>query len=157
MPSTLSNNLKRPVVVAMVAVRMMKVSVNQIVNMVAMGNRRMPATWAMNMLRGVFGGGKSRSAFIGIGRINSNRVLIHVITVRMMQMTVVKIIYMPFMLDGGVPAAGGVDVGMVRMSGAGVFAHKCFRLLCLFVRSLLDKHPFPSPAWQEMFLQVTCI
>ena len=123
MLENLFNNLQRSVVVAMVVVRMMKASINQIIHMVAMRNSGVAAVGAMNMLRGMFGGGKTRSAFIGIGGINGNCVLVHVVAVRMMQMAVMKIVNVPVVLDGGVPASRGVNMRMVGVSGAGIFAH----------------------------------
>lgn len=143
-------------IVAMVAVRMMEVAVNQIVNMVAMRNGGMPAIGAVNMLRSVFGGGKSRRAFVRVGRINGNRVFIHMVLVRMMKMAVVKVIDMPFVLDGGVPAAGGMHVRMVRVRCTGMVAH-IFAFLFLSLRVLQHKHLISPPTSQEMFLQVTCI
>jgi hypothetical protein len=123
MPANLLNNLKRAVVIAMIAVRMMKASLYQVVNMVIMRNRRVPAVGAVNMVFRMFSGGKSGSAFVRIGRINGNRVFVHMIAVRMMEMAVMKIIHMSFMFDGRVSAARGMDVRMVRMSRAMIFAH----------------------------------
>lgn len=127
MPPNLFNNLKRPVVVAMVAVRMMKVSFDQIVNMVSMRDGGMPAIGAMNMPGRVFGCRKSRGAFIGIGGINRNRMFVHVIAVRMMKMAVMKVIHVPFVLDGGVAASRCVDMRMIRMGDTRFFAHNIFR------------------------------
>lgn len=123
MLENLFNNLKRPVIVAMVAMRMMEMSINQIVHMVAMRNSGVATIRAMNMLRRVFVGGKTRSAFAGIGRINSNRMFVHMVAVRMMQVAVVKIIHMAFMVHRRVSAIGTVDVRMIRMSDAGILAH----------------------------------
>ena len=114
-----------PVVVAMVAMRMMQASVNQIVNMVAVRNGGMAAIGTVNMFRRVFLGGEARRAFVGIRGTDGNRVLVHMVAVRVMQMAVVQIIHMAFVFDGGVSAAGAVDVRMIGVRGAGMlFAHK---------------------------------
>jgi len=117
--------LNRPVVVAMVAMRMMQAFVNQIVNMVAVRNGGMAAIGAVNVFRNVFSHGKTECAFVGIRGTDGNRVLVHMVAVRMVQMAVVQIIHMAFVFDGGVSAAGAVDVRMIGVRGAGMlFAHK---------------------------------
>jgi hypothetical protein len=141
----------------MVAVRMMKATINQIVNMVAVWHGGMAAFGAVNMFRCAFVGRKSGCAFIRIGGINGNRVLVHVIVVRMMKMAVVKIVNVFFMPHRDVPASGAVDVSMIRMCCTGMFVHNFFRFLCLSLRSLQNNHRIPSLSWQEMILQVTCI
>ena len=157
MPLDLFNYLNRSVVVAMVAVRMMEAAVNQVIHVATMGNRGMAAIGTMNVLRRAFFAGKFWRAFIGICRINGNRVLIHMIIVRMMKMAIVEVIYMPFMLDGDMPAAGCVDVSMVRMRCTSLFAHNCFGFFHLSPRFVQNNYLIPALTWQEMFLQVTCI
>lgn len=157
MSPNLLNNLKRSVVIAMVAMRMMEAAIDQVVHMIAMRNGRVSAIRPMNMLCRAFRGGESRRAFIGIGRINSNCMFIHVILVWMMKMAIVNIIYMPFMLNRDVPAAGGVDVSMVRVGCTGIFGHNLFRSLSLSLHTFQNNKPVPSRPRQEMFLQVTCI
>jgi hypothetical protein len=105
-------------VVAMAAMRMMEASVNQIVNMIAMGNGGMPAIGTMDVFGGMFRGSKTGSAVVRVGGVNRNRVFVHMVAVRVMQMAVVKIVHVPFVLDGGVSASRTVDVRMVGMSGA---------------------------------------
>jgi hypothetical protein len=107
-------------VVAMVAMRMVEMSIHQIVHMVAMRHGGMAAIRAVNVFGGVFRGGKSRRALVGIGRADGNCVFVHVVAVRMMQMAIVEIIHVPFMLDSGVPAAGAVDMGVIGVSFAGM-------------------------------------
>ena len=154
MPSNLSNNLKRPVIVAMVAVGMVEVAVYKVVNMVAMRNGGMPAFGAVNVLRRVFVGGKSRRAFVGVGRINANGMFIHVVAMRMMKMAFLKVIYMPFVPDGGVAASWCVHVRRIRVGCTRLFAHN-FASLFLFLRVLQNNHLKPISS-QEMFLQVAC-
>jgi len=119
-------NLKRPVVVAMVAVRMMKMSVNQIVHVIAMRNGRVAAIGTMNVLPVV--AFRAQRAFVRVGVADGNSVFIHMVAVRMVQMPVVEIIHVPVVHDGDMPAIFAVDVGMVRMSFARMrFVHRfCF-------------------------------
>jgi hypothetical protein len=114
----MSGDLNRPVVITMVAVRMMKASTNQVVNMVAMRDGGMAAIRTVNMLRVV--PVRTVGAFIGIRGTDGKRVLVHMIAVRMMQMAVVKIIHMAVMFDSGVPATRAVNVSMVGVSCAGM-------------------------------------
>ena len=139
MSKILSNNLKGPVVVAMVAVRMMEMAVHKVVNMVAMRNGGMSAFGAVNMLRLMFGGGISRRAFVRVGRINGNSMFIHVVAMRMMKMAILKIINMPFVPDGGVAASGCVHVRRIRVGCTRMFAH-IFAFLFLFPRVLQNNH-----------------
>ncbi len=108
-------------IVAVVAMRMMQAAVNQIVDMIAMWHRRMAAVRAMNVPGGVFRRGKARRAFVRIGGGDGDGVLVIVACVRMVQMVVVKIVHMAFMDDGRVSAIRTVDVGMIGVSGAGMW------------------------------------
>jgi len=145
-------------VVAMVAMRMMEASIHQVVHMAAMRDGGVAAIGAMNMLRCAFGGGKAGSALVRIGGTDGNRVFIHMVPVRMMQMAVMKIIHMPFVLDGGVSASRAVHVRMIGVSGTRFFAHNFLNFWC-YVMSALSNHsqPLLLRMWQQMFLQVTCI
>lgn len=158
MSRNLFNNLKRPVIIAVITMRMVEASVNQIVHVVAMWNGGVAAIRAMNMLRRVLGGSKTRSALLGIGGINGDSVFIHVIAVRVMQMAVMKIIHVPFVFDSGMSASRLMDVRVVRVSRTGIFAHNFLNLTC-FMLARFNSGNFPRSVLprQEMFLQVTCI
>jgi hypothetical protein len=137
MRKKLFRNLDRPVVVAVIAMRMMQTSVNQKIHVIAMWNGGMAAFRAVNVFGGAFGVGKTGRAFVGICGTDGNRVLVHMIAVRMMQMAVVKIIHMAVMFDGGVPATGAMDVGVIGVCRAGMlFAHRfvCFCVECSRLR-----------------------
>ena len=124
--------MKQPVVVAVVAVRMMKASIDQIVNMVAMRNGGMAAIRTMNMLRVM--PGRTVGAFIGIRGTDGNRVFVHMVAVRMMQMSVMKIIHMAFVFNGRVSATGTMDVGMIGVNVARIlFAHRFIFVLSVCV------------------------
>ena len=155
MHPNLFNNLQRPVIVAMIAVRMMKVAVHEVVNMVAMRNGGMPAIGAVNVLRRMFVGRISRRAFVGVGRIDADSVFIHVVAMRMMKMASLKVIHMPFMPDGDAAVSWCVDVRRIRVDCTRLFAH-IFTFLFLFLR-VLQNNDLRLLSSQEMFLQVTCI
>lgn len=150
------NNFQRPVVVAMVAMRMMKSPIHQIINMIAMRNGGVAAIRAMNVLRRVFPGGKTGRAFVRIAGINRNLMLVHMVAMRMMQMAVVKIVHVSFVLHRRMSATRAVDMRMARVSRAGMFAHNFFNFT-LFIFLPRKDHPMLLLEWQEMFLQVTCI
>jgi len=128
-------------VVAVIAVRMMKVSVNQIVHMIAMRNGGVTAIGAVDVLPVM--AFRAQRAFVGIHGADRDDVFVHVVTMRMMQMAVVKIIHVPLMHDGDVPAILAVDVRMIVVSRAGMrFVHrfyfwfKCY--LCAIIPSQLN-------------------
>ena len=116
MPKKLFHHLKRPVVVAMAVVRMMQVSINEIINMITMRNGCMAAVGAMNVLLVV--AFRAKRAFVGICGTDRDDVFVHVVAMRMMQMAVVKIIQMPVMHDGDMPAIFAVDMRMIGVSSA---------------------------------------
>ncbi len=111
MCGNLFHHLKRPVVVAMIAMRMMEVSPHQIVHMIAMRNGSVAAVGTMNVLPVVaFRAGR---ASVGVGGTNGNDVFIHVVAVRMMQMAAVKIIHVAIVHDCDVSAIFAMDMRMV--------------------------------------------
>ena len=103
-------------IVAVIAVRMMQVSVHQIVHMIAMRDGGVAAVGAMNMLLVV--AFRTECTLVGIHGTDGDGVFVHVVAVRMMQMAVVKIIHMPAMHDGNVSAIFAMDVGMIGVSCA---------------------------------------
>ena len=129
----LSYNLKRPMVVAMFVMRMMQSAIHQIIHVVAVWNDGMTAVGAMDVLPVV--AFRAKRAFVRVDVADGNGVFIHMVAVRMMQMTVVEIIHVPVVHDGDVSAIFAVDVGMLRMSFVGMrFAHKFyFWFVCLCV------------------------
>jgi len=112
----LFHHLKRPVIVAVSVMRMMQLSANQVVHMVAMRNGRMTTVGAMNMLPVM--AFRSQRAFVRVGVADGNNVFINVVAVRMVQMAVVEIIHVPVVHDGDMPAIFAVDMGMIGVSCA---------------------------------------
>ena len=106
--------LQLAVVVAVAAVRMMQVPVHEVIDVVAMRDRFMAATGAVDMRSIVAGAG--RGVAVGIRRADFDDVLIDVPGVRVVQMPVVQVIDVPVMFDRGVAAAGAVFVVVVGMN-----------------------------------------
>jgi len=102
----------------MIPVGMMQVAINEIVYVVTMGNRFMTAPWSMHMPWLVACTGMVRSAGIRIRVRHFNRVLINMIPMRMMQMTIVKVIDVTVMFNRGMPAVGAMFMGVIFMDVA---------------------------------------
>ena len=101
----------------MIAVRVVQASIDQIINMIPVGNSLMAAARAMPML-----GLMSRSAMlwiapIGICRANFNHVFLGAPVVNMLQMTVVEIIDVVLVTNGNM--ATSRTVHMLRLIGGG--------------------------------------
>lgn len=109
------------VVIAMSPMRKMQMVFNHIVYMISVRDGFMPAREAVKMcgimrITRVVGSAASRVRFA-----DGEGVFIHMSIVDVVKMPIVKIILMPFMLDGGVTTTGAVHMGMFVMNT--VFAH----------------------------------
>lgn len=106
----LLHNLNRAVIVAVIAVRMVQVSVYQIVDVVAVRYRLVPAAGAVTVARLVAAAGVIRRAAIGIFAAHFQHVLVNVVAVRMMEVTIVEIINVVAVANRGVPTVFTVRV-----------------------------------------------
>ena len=104
---------ENPVVVAMIAVRVVEMAFNQIVNVATVRNRRVAAGRAVNMVGGVFLRGKARRAGLGIGSADFDGVLVVMAVVRVMQMTGIQIVHMTIVPDGHMAAIRAVLMGVI--------------------------------------------
>src|SRR5260370_27407201 len=94
----------------MIAVRVVEPAVHEIVEMVTMRHRFVPA------VRTVYVGAVNlRRAIYRICSINSDDMFVHVILVHVVEMAVVKIIHMAVMANRGVPAVRAMLVGVIGM------------------------------------------
>jgi len=100
------------VVVTVVAVGMVQVAVNEVINVVTVGNGLMAAARAVPMPRLMLAAIMSRSAAGGISAAHLQLVLLDPILARMVQVAVVQVIDVAVVLDGGVAAAGPVLVSV---------------------------------------------
>ena len=114
----LTTHLKWSVVVAVIAVWMMQVSVNQVINVIAMRNGSVTAIGTMNVLPVV--AFRTERAFVGIRGADGDGVFVHMVAVRMMQMAVVKIIHVPIVHDGDVSAIFAMDMRMIGVRFTGM-------------------------------------
>ena len=108
----------------MVAMRMVQASIDQIINMVPVGNRLMAASWAMPMRLIMSGSAMLWIAPIRIGGANFNHVFIDAPAFNMVQMAMVEIINVTLMLNGNMAAARTMRMRLIG-GGHGSFFHDC--------------------------------
>ncbi len=125
-PRRASDQLHGPVVVAVIAVRVMQAAVHEVVHMVAMGDGLVPAVGAVLM-----GAMDLRRAVRGIGGTDRDHVLVDVAFVHVMEMAVVQIVHVAVMPDRGVAALRAMLMGMSGM----------VLLAAGHALSLSDRHP----------------
>ena len=123
---SLSGELYRPMVIAMIAMRMVQPSVHEVVDVVPMGHGLVPAGRAVRVRAGCL-----RRALHGVDRADRNDMLINVIFVRMMQMAVMKIIDMAVMPDRGMSTVGTMRVAMIAVMRLGACRHSLFPFFVL--------------------------
>ncbi|KVQ28105.1 hypothetical protein WL99_28570 [Burkholderia cepacia] len=113
-------------VITVVAVRVMKAAVDQIIDMIAMRYGLVPATRTMHMPRLMVTA--VRRTFVRIFRADLDLVFVDMIAVRVVQVAIMEIVYVVTMLDCGVTAVRAMLVVMVSMMGFVAGAHAS--LLC---------------------------
>jgi len=114
----LFRQLQRPVIVAVSVVWMMQSAINQIIHVIAVRNGCVAAVGAMNVLLVVAFG--AERAFVGIRGTDGDDVFVHVVAVRMMQVAVMKIIYVPIVHDCNVSTIFAMDMRMIGVRFAGM-------------------------------------
>jgi hypothetical protein len=119
------HHLHRPVIIAVVAVRMMEPAVHEVIGVITVRDSLMSAARTVNMPALVRGG---RLATIRIGGVHRQRVLVVMPVMRVMQMAVVQEINMAVVLDGGVTATGSVLVIVIRV-GVMMLGHGALRFV----------------------------
>jgi hypothetical protein len=100
--------LDRAVIVAVIAVRVMQVPVNQEVDVVAMRNGLVSAAGAVFVAAFDL-----RRATGRIRPANRDHMFVDVVAMRVMQMAVMQVIDMTLVPDGGMAAIGAMLVGVV--------------------------------------------
>jgi hypothetical protein len=114
------------VIVAVAAVRMVQVAVDEVIHVVAVRHGLVAAARAMLVVGSVGLAVVLRSACVGILRAYPDRVLVVVALVGVMKVAVVQIVDVTVVLDSGVSAAGTVDMLMGLMDF--VFGHDVYSL-----------------------------
>lgn len=107
-------------IVAVAVVRVVQVTVDEVVDVIAVWHRLVTTICTMHVIGGVRAAGVGRSARGGVGGVDRDGALIDVAVVLVMQMSVMQIVDMIAVLDGGVTAGRTVDVIVL---GMGVVAH----------------------------------
>ena len=111
-------------VIAVSVVRVMKVAIHEIVHMISMWHALMAATWPVNVLGLMRVAVVFRSASVRVFFSDSDCMVVDMVSVHVMQMTVVKIVGMAVMLDRRVTAPHTVGVRMSFMFRTGLGAHR---------------------------------
>jgi hypothetical protein len=99
-------------IVAVGAMGVMQVPTYQIIKVVPMRCAFMPALWAVNMFSFVPFAFMVGRAGVRVGAIYGNGVLIDVVGMRVMQVTIMKIVRMPIVTHRRVPAIRAVLVSV---------------------------------------------
>jgi len=117
-----SGQAERAVVVAVVAVRMVQVASDEVIDMIAVRHRLVAAAGAMRVARLMAGAAVGSRAAVGVGLGDLDHVLVDMIAVGMVQVPVMQMVHMALMAHGGVTAAGPMLVRVigVLLSAAGV-------------------------------------
>ena len=110
-------------IVAMIAVRVMQVAVDQIVDMVTVRDGFMAAAGPVLVTLRMAAASMLRRARVGILGADIEDVFVEVVAVRVMQVTVVEIIHVVAVLHGDVSAARPVSVRVVVVNL--VIGHDC--------------------------------
>jgi len=115
--------------------RMMKVPVHQIVDMIAVRNRLVPAMRTVLVAGFVPRAFMASRAIVGIGGVDPNYMLVVVIIVMVMQMAVVQVVDVAIVVNRRMTASRRMHVNMAA-SGVHLMMRHSFSLL-----------PFVETAW----------
>ena len=118
-----SGRRESAVVVAVPGVRVMQVPGDEVVDVIAMRDRFVTATRAVDVALGVTSAAVRRRAGGRIGRADLGDALVDVPIVAVVEVAIVEVVDVVAMTDGEVAAVGAVDVIVIRMGGV---AHEFF-------------------------------
>lgn len=102
-------------VIAMIAVRMVQVPGNVIIDMIAVWHRFMAAARAMAMIRFVTAAAMTRGAAIGIVAGHADHMLVDMAFVRVVKMAVMQVVDVIAVAHGRVPATGPMLMSVIRV------------------------------------------
>jgi hypothetical protein len=100
-------------IVAMVAVRMMEMSVDQVVHVIAMRHRFVPASGLMHVGSVVTTATMLGCAPVRIGRREFDHMLVDVVAMDVVQVPIMQVVDVTVVTDGGVPTIGAMNMRMV--------------------------------------------
>jgi hypothetical protein len=113
-PSSLSDDLKLSMVVAVAIVLVMQVAIDQVIDMVAVRDRRVSASRSVHVVGRVGRAGMSAGAGGWVmSRDLQNMLFDHPVEGRVMQVSIVEVVDMSIMFDCRMPAVFSVDMVMV--------------------------------------------
>jgi len=121
----LSAKLYRAVVVAMITMGMMKVAIDQVIDVVAVRYGLVPASRTVNVARIMAAAIVVGRTLIRVFRADFERVFVHMIAMRMVQMSIMQVIDMVAMPDGGMSAVGAMLMVVMGVMGFVAGAHAC--------------------------------
>lgn len=106
----------------MVGVDVVQAAIHQVVDMIAMGNGFVAAIGAMDVI-GRMATALAVGALVGIGGVDGEGVLVHVIAMHVVQVAIVKIVDVPVVLDGGVSAIRPMLMAVIGVMLVAATAH----------------------------------
>lgn len=118
----LHRSFERAVIIAVAAVRMVQMAVDQVVNMVGMRHTLVSAAGTVHVAALMPSARVIRRALRPVRAVVFQDVLIHVVAMDVMQMTVVHVVRVAVVLDGCVTAPRPVRVRMLFVFLAGHIA-----------------------------------
>jgi hypothetical protein len=104
-------------VVAVAVVRVVEVTLDQIIGVIAVRHAGMSARGAVDVVGRVAGAAVVRRALRRVGRVDGDRVLIDVIAVDVMQVPIVEVVDVAGVLDREMAAAGAVNMVVALVDG----------------------------------------
>jgi hypothetical protein len=117
-------------VVAVIAVRMVQVPGNMIIDVVAVWHRFMAATRAMGVVRFVTAAAMTRGAAIRIAAGYADHMLVDMAFVRMVKMAVMQVVDVIAVAHGRVPATGPMLMSVMRVVWFRTSGHGASSFLC---------------------------
>lgn len=113
-PSSLSDDLELSMVVAVAVVLMVQVAIDQVIDMVAVRDRRVSASRSVHVVGRVGRAGMSAGAGGWVmSRDLQDMLFDHPVEGRVMQVSIVEVVDMSIMFDCRMPAVFSVDMVMV--------------------------------------------
>ncbi len=111
-------------VVAVIAMGMMQMAVDQIADVIAVRDRGVATARPMDVIRRMAAAGVGGRAGVGVRRAHGDHMLVDVIAVRVMQAAVVQVADMVVVLHGHMAATGAVDVIVMGVAGRRAVGHR---------------------------------
>jgi hypothetical protein len=105
------------VIIAVPAVRVVEMTVDQMIDVIAMGNRGVAAAGGVHVVGWMAVARVLWRALGRVGRIDGDHAFVDVVAVDHVQMPIVEVIDVAAVLDGEMPAAGAVNMVVGGVGG----------------------------------------